>query len=298
MSLRDPARLTGMTTTHVLQTPEADLTYDVHGPLPTADGRPPLVAIGHPMDASGFRALAAQLPDRTLVSYDPRGLGRSVRKDGRDDYSPELNAADVHAVIQAIGGGPVEVFGSSGGAITGLALVTAHPEVVSTLVAHEPPIIAALPDAAAAERARAAVTEVYDAKGGGAGMAAFVAMTSWTGEFTDEYAAQPAPDPAAFGMPAEDDGSRDDPLLSRRSWAVSSYRPDVEALTAVPTRIVIAVGEETGDTFTGRTAAGTAALLGQEPVVFPSHHGGFLDGEFGYPGKPVEFAQRLREVLG
>jgi hypothetical protein len=26
----------------------------------------------------------------------------------------------------------------------------------------------------------------------------------------------------AFGMPTEDDGSRDDPLLSERSWAVSS----------------------------------------------------------------------------
>jgi hypothetical protein len=41
-------------------------------------------------------------------------------------------------------------------------------------------------------------------------------LASWQGEFTDEYFAQPAPDPVAFGMPTEDDGSRDDPLLSTR----------------------------------------------------------------------------------
>jgi hypothetical protein len=85
-------------------------------------------------------------------------------------------------------------------------------------------------------------------------------------------------------MPSEDDGSRDDPLLSDRSWAVSSYRPDVDALAAAPTRVVIAVGEESLGTFTGRTAVATAELLGQEATVFPSHHGGFLGGEFGYAG--------------
>jgi hypothetical protein len=138
---------------------------------------------------------------------------------------------------------------------------------------------------------------VYEAKGSGAGMAAFIAMSSWRGEFTDEYFAQPAPDPAQFGMPAEDDGSRDDPLLSDRSWAVSSYRPDVDALAAAPTRIVIAVGEESLDTFTGRTGGATAEPFGPEPTVFPSHHGGFMGGEFGYAGQPEAFARRLREVL-
>jgi hypothetical protein len=129
-------------------------------------------------------------------------------------------------------------------------------------------------------------------------MAAFIAMTSWRGEFTDEYFAQPAPDPADFGLPAEDEGSRDDPLLSDRSWAVSSYHPDVAALAAAPTRIVIAVGEESQDTFTGRTAVATAELLGRQATVFPSHHGGFLGGEFGYAGQREALARRLREVLG
>jgi hypothetical protein len=138
---------------------------------------------------------------------------------------------------------------------------------------------------------------VYEKKGGGAGMAAFIAMTSWQGEFTDDYFARPAPDPAAFGMPAEDDGSRDDPLLSDRSWAVSDHRPDVAALTAAPTRIVIAVGEESAGVLTGRAAVATARLLGQEATVFPSHHGGFLGGEFGQSGQPEAFARKLREVL-
>jgi pimeloyl-ACP methyl ester carboxylesterase len=284
-------------TTHTLALPDADIVYDVHGSLPTADGRPPLLLIGQPMAAEGFTTLTSYLGDRTVVTYDPRGLGRSTRKDGREDHTPETQAADLHALVEELGAGPVEVFGSSGGAVTGLALVTAHPQDVVTLVAHEPPVIPVLPDAEAAERARAGVRDAYEAKGAGAGMAAFIANTSWLGEYTDDYFAQPAPDPAAFGMPAEDDGTRDDPLLSDRSWAVSSYRPDAAALTAAPSRVVVAVGEETGDAFTGRTARATAALLGQEAVVFPSHHGGFMGGEHGYAGQPEAFARRLREVL-
>jgi pimeloyl-ACP methyl ester carboxylesterase len=286
-----------MTTTHTLQTAEADIVYDVHGPLPTAEGRPPLFMIAQPMDASGFAALASHFPDRTVVTYDPRGLGRSIRKDGGVDNLPTVQAQDVHAVIEALGAGPVEMFASSGGAVTAFALVAAYPDDVTTLVAHEPPLIQVLPDAAAAERARTGFRDAYEAKGWGAGMATFIAMTSWRGEFTDEYFAQPAADPTQFGMPTEDDGSRDDPLLSDRSSAITSYRPDVDALAAAPTRVVMAVGEESMGTFTGRATVATAELLGQQATVFPRHHGGFLGGEFGYAGQPEAFARKLREVL-
>jgi pimeloyl-ACP methyl ester carboxylesterase len=286
-----------MTTMQLLDTAGADIAYDIHGPLPTTDGRPPLLMIGQPMEASGFGSLASHFSDRTVVTYDPRGLGRSTRKDGRVDHTPTVQADDVHAVIEALGVGAVELFASSGGAVTALALVAAHPDDVTTLVAHEPPLIPVLPDAEAAERARAGVRDAYEANGSNAGMAAFIGMTSWRGEFTDEYFAQPTADPAAFGMPTEDDGSRDDPLLSDRSWAVSSYRPDVDALAAAPTRVVIAVGEESLSTFTGRSAVATAELLGQQATVFPSHHGGFLGGEFGYAGQPEAFARKLRAVL-
>ncbi|MGW0357668.1 alpha/beta fold hydrolase [Nocardia nova] len=282
--------------TQILSTPEADLTYDVRGPLPTADGRAPLLMVGQPMTADGFATLATYFPDRTVITYDPRGLGRSVRKDGRVDHSPVVQAEDLHALIEQVGG-PVEIFASSGGAVTALALVAAHPGDVTTLVAHEPPILPVLADAEAARRAQIAVRDVYEAKGFGAAMAAFIAMASWQGEFTDEFFALPTPDPAQFGMPTEDDGSRDDPLVSDRSWAVSGYVPDAAALTAAPTHILIAVGEESAGVLTARTAAATAALLGQEPTVFPSHHSGFVGGDASYAGQPEAFAKRLREVL-
>src|SRR3954454_11571630 len=286
-----------MTTTHTLETAEAAIAYDVHGPLPTADGRPPLFMIAQPMTASGFATLVSLFPDRTVVTYDPRGLGRSTRSDNRVDNSPTVQASDVHAIIEALGAGPVDMFASSGGAVTALALVAAYPDDVITLVAHEPPLIPVLPDAAAAERARAGFRDAYLSNGWGAGMAAFIVMTSWQGEFTDEYFSQPAPDPAMFGVPAEDDGSRDDPLLSDRSWAISDYHPDAGALGAAPTRVVIAVGEESLGTFTGRASVATAELLGQQATLFPSHHGGFLGGESGYAGQPENFARKLHELL-
>src|SRR4029077_16923892 len=114
--------------THTLDTAEAAIVYDVEGPLPTADGRPALFMIGQPMEASGFSTLASYFPDRTVITYDPRGLGRSLRKDGRTDHTPAVQAEDVHGVITALGAGPVEMFASSGGAVTALALVAAHPD--------------------------------------------------------------------------------------------------------------------------------------------------------------------------
>jgi pimeloyl-ACP methyl ester carboxylesterase len=286
-----------MTTTHVLETAEANLVYDVRGPLPPADGRPPLFLIGQPMTAGGFATLASFFPDRTVVTYDPRGLGRSVRTDGRVDNDPTVQAGDVHAIVEALGVGPVDMFASSGGAVTALALVAAYPQDVTTLVAHEPPLIPVLPDARAAERALAGVRDAYQAKGFGTGMAAFIAMTSWQGEFTDAFFAEPAPDPARYGLPSEDDSSRGDPLLSDRSSAITSYRPDLDALAAAPTRVLVAVGAESSGTFTGRAAVATADLLGQQVTVFPSHHGGFMGGESGYPGQPQAFARTLRDVL-
>jgi len=168
-----------MTETHTYRAPGASIVYDVRGPLPPPDGRPPLFMIGQPMDASGFATLAAYFTDRTDVTYDPRGLGRSTRTDGRSDHAPEQQAADVHGLIAELGVGPVELFASSGGAVTALALVAAHPDDVSTLVAHEPPVFTVLPDADRAFAAERAVQDAYRAGGFGHGMAAFIALTSW-----------------------------------------------------------------------------------------------------------------------
>jgi pimeloyl-ACP methyl ester carboxylesterase len=283
--------------THTLETPDVDLVYEVRSPSTTDTAHPTLLMAGHPMDARGFDTLASHFPDRTVVSYDPRGLGRSTRKDGRTERTPEMHAADLHALVTALGTGPVDVFASSGGAVNALALVAAHPGDVGTLVAHEPPLLLVLPDADQALAAERKVQAAYHARGFGAGMASFIALTAWQGEFTDEYAAQPDPDPAQFGLPNEDDGKRDDPLLSGTANAITSYRPDIQALAAAPTRVVVGVGVESRDLLTARASAVLADMLGQPPTEFPSHHGGFLGGEFGYSGQPEAFAARLHEVL-
>lgn len=282
-------------TTHTLEVPGASLVYDVRGPLPPADGRPPLLLIGQPMDASGFATLASFLPDRTVVTYDPRGLGRSTRTDGSAQNSPQQQAEDLHRLIGELG--PVDLFGSSGGAVTALALVSAHPDDVRTLVAHEPPILGVLPDAEQAFAAERAVQAAYQQRGWGAGMAAFIALTSWPGEFTDAFSSA-LPDPAAFGLPTDDDGSRADPLLSGVSNAVTAYAPEVGPLTSASTRVIIAAGIESQGLLTWRSSAALADALGQELTVFPSHHGGFSGPEFGHAGEPEAFAARLREVLG
>ncbi len=283
-------------TTRTLAVADAEIVHHVHGPLPPADGAPALLMIGQPMTSEGFSELAARFPDRTVITYDPRGLGASRRADGRTDNSPQTQAEDLHALIGEVGG-PVEVFASSGGAVTGLALVAAHPEDVSVLVAHEPPLLRILPDAEAAVRAEAAVTEAYRRRGWGAGMAAFIAMVTWPGEFSDAFASRPLPEPARFGLPEADDGSREDPLLSGTSAAITGYLPDVEALGRASTRVVIAVGEESAGVLTGRTARVAAELLGTEPVIFPGGHGGFHTLDPMHPGRPGPFAERLREVL-
>ncbi|HEY0188399.1 MAG TPA: alpha/beta hydrolase [Cellulomonas sp.] len=282
--------------TRTLDVPGAAIVYDVRGPLPPADGAPPLLLVGQPMDAGGFATLASFFPDRTVVTYDPRGLGRSTRTDGEVEHRPEQQAEDLHRLVAVLDAGPVDLFGSSGGAVTSLALVAAHPEDVRTLVAHEPPVLAVLPDADLAAAAEQQVRDAYHRAGWGAGMAAFIALTSWPGPFTAEFGTD-LPDPGAFGLPADDDGSREDPLLSGRSAPVTGYRPDLTALRAAGARVLVAAGAESEGLLTWRTSAALADALDQELVVFPSHHGGFLGDEYGQAGEPAAFAARLREVL-
>jgi pimeloyl-ACP methyl ester carboxylesterase len=281
---------------HILEQPDAGIAYDVREPARPSE-HPTLLMIGQPMTAPGFDPLAAEITERAVVTYDPRGLGRSTRTDGSSANDPKLQAEDLHALIAELGRGPVDVFASSGGAVAGLALVTAHPEDVRVLVAHEPPIFSVLADAQQAFAAERAVSEAYRQRGFGAGMAAFIAMSSWQGGFNDEFAARPPADPSNFGLPADDDGSRNDPLLSGASGAVTGYQPDIAALKAAPTRVVVAAGADSGDVVTARSARALADQLGTELVIFRGGHGGFLADEWGQPGDPALFAAQLREAL-
>ena len=128
-------------------------------------------------------------------------------------------------------------------------------------------------------------------------MAQFIVAVSHKGPMTAEFAAQPAPDPAMFGMPAEDDGNRTDPLLFQNIVTCTHYEPDFAALRAASTRIVMGAGVESEGEMAHRGAEAVAERLGTEVVSFPSGHGGFLGNEYGQPGDPAGFAAKLREVL-
>jgi pimeloyl-ACP methyl ester carboxylesterase len=282
-------------TTRTLQSPGATITYDVR---PGGDGsQPPLMLIGTPMGAAGFVSLASHFPERTIVTYDPRGSERSVKDDPGAESIPEQHAEDLHRVIEEVGG-PVDLFANSGGAVNALALVAAHPEDLRTLVAHEPPLATVLPDEKNAKAAVRAITDTYQKRGFGAGMAHFIAISGHRGEFPDDIAQQPPPDPAQFGMPTEDDGSRTDVMLHQTIVGTTHYEPDFDALKGASTQIIMAAGAESEGEMANRGAYGVAKQLGTEVVVFPSHHGGFLGGEYGWAGDPDAFAAKLREVLG
>ena len=281
--------------TSTLQAPGAVLTYDVR--RNPDSGEPALFLIGSPMGASGFGTLANHFPDRTVVTYDPRGVERSTKDDPASQSTPEQHAEDLHRIIQALGGGPVDLFASSGGAVNALALVAAHPDDVRTLVAHEPPLASIVPDSEFALAACRAIADTYQQRGMGPAMAMFIGIVSHRGRIDAAYVAQPAPDPAMFGLPSEDDGTRTDVLLGQNLVTCTGYEPDFDALRAAATRIVVAVGEESEGQLARRGGEAAAARLGIEPTHFPSDHGGFLGGEYGQSGKPDEFAASLREVL-
>jgi uncharacterized protein YndB with AHSA1/START domain/pimeloyl-ACP methyl ester carboxylesterase len=285
----------GGVSSQTLDVPGATLTYDVR--RSGASTEPILVLIASPMGAAGFGTLSQHFSDRTVVAYDPRGVERSVKTDPASPVPPDVHADDVHRLIQAVGGGPVDLFASSGGAVNALALVAKHPEDVRMLVAHEPPLASVLSDREHALAAARAVHETYQRSGWGAGMAHFIAVSSHQGPFTPEIASQPGPDPAMFGLPTTDDGSRTDPMLSETVIASTHYEPDFDALGSASTRIVMAAGEESEGQLASRGAFAVAERLGTKPVSFPSGHGGFLGGEYGQTGQPDAFAAKLREVL-
>jgi pimeloyl-ACP methyl ester carboxylesterase len=259
-------------------------------------GAPPLMLIGSPMDARGFVSLAARFPDRTVVTYDPRGVERSPKADPSSESTPDQHADDLHRVIAAVGG-PVDLFASSGGAVNALALVARHPDDVRTLVAHEPPASQLLPDREAALAACTDIRDTYMRAGNGRAMAKFIALVQLTGPVPEDFATRIDPDPAQFGMTSEDDGRRDDALLGQNLITCNFYEHDIAALQAAATRIVIGVGAESAGTLAHRGGQAVAERLGVEPTVFPSHHAGFAGGEFGIQGDPDRFAATLRMAL-
>jgi pimeloyl-ACP methyl ester carboxylesterase len=282
-------------TTHTVDVRGATLTYDVRVPE-TPSGNRPLFIFGSPMGASGFEQLVGHFTDRTVITYDPRGMERSTREPG-SDLTVEVHAEDYHRVVEAVGLGSVDAFGSSGGGMCGLHWVVAHPEDVRTFVSHEPPVITLLEDSQMAMKVNNDIVETYQRDGFGPAMAKFIALVMYQGLLPDDYPDRPAPDPAQFGLPTADDGSRDDLLLSG-NLAMPPFEPDAEALRASSVRIVPAIGALGAGGLARRGGEAVARLLGVEPVIFPGDHGGFAANQWSPHNDPAAFAAKLREVLG
>jgi pimeloyl-ACP methyl ester carboxylesterase len=265
-------------TTGRLDVPGAHLYYEVRG-------SGPLVAlVAAPMDATSFAPLADLLAtDHTVLTTDPRGINRSRVDDPDRDVTPEDRADDVARLIAHLDAGPAVLLGSSGGAVTALALAQARPELVTTVVAHEPPLDQLLPDREELLRRTDGMIATYlsgDVRG------------AWR-EFLD-VANIRMPDEvfeAVFGGPREGQAAADERFgFERMLRGTVHWRPDVARLASVPVRVVVGIGEDSTGELCDRASRALTAALGTEPAMFPGGHIGFAED-------PAAFAARLRAVL-
>jgi pimeloyl-ACP methyl ester carboxylesterase len=268
----------------MLEAPGATIRYEVHGSGPVL-----LCIPGGPADARAFEKLAGELvTDYTVVTYDPRGLSRSPLTGPFDDgRAIEINADDTHLLISAVTGGKAYVFASSGGAVISLELAKRHPEQIATLVPHEIPCAAVMPDPARARKEFIDITDTYKAAGLGAAFPKFMAQTRIHGG--------PPPNPQGEPTPEQRDAvammqKNMDFWFGHTMRAIGLYEPDFAALKNCECRVVSGVGEESRGEYAHDGGLGLARLLGSEPVEFPGAHGGF---ESHAPG----FAKKLREVF-
>jgi pimeloyl-ACP methyl ester carboxylesterase len=273
-------------TEHTLDIPDGRLSYQVRGSGPL------LFIVGAPMSSAHFAGLAEALAqDRTVVTPDPRGIAGSTLNDPEQNSTPELRADDVVALMDALGAGDADVFGSSGGAVTGLALAARHPGRVRTLVAHEPPLLELLPEAAERRAEVEALVETFHREGMGAAWQRFMAMAGFDvgDEGGDQGADQGAP-AAPQQQPSAQDLADSARFFAHELLGTTRYTPDIPALTGGPARVVVGIGAASGSLITHRTSTALAGLLGVAPVEFPGDHGGFL-------AQPKEFAEVLRGLL-
>jgi pimeloyl-ACP methyl ester carboxylesterase len=284
--------------TAMLEVPGGSLYYEVRGSGPVL-----LMIPGGPMDASGFQPVADLLADSyTVVTYDCRGNSRSPMTGPRESLTVDLAAEDARRLLDAVGTGSADVFGASGGATYGLALVARYPGLVRTLVAHEPPVSDLLPDA---ERWRAInnrVGEICAQDGVGPALSFFVESIFAEpdgGPGRAEPAADMAEPTAGKAEPtaaeAESEARVGRNLELFASWLIphiGNYAPDMAGLRATSTRIVVGVGEQSLPTHMPyQTSHALAGQLGVELAEFPGDH--FVEAS-----GPAEFAARLRGILG
>jgi pimeloyl-ACP methyl ester carboxylesterase len=209
--------------TRTLAVPGARLYSEVRG------SGPALAVVGSPMAAGDFAGFAHALADRhTVITYDPRGISGSPVDDPAQDSTPELRADDVAAVLDAVGADTADVFGSSGGAVTGLALATRHPDRIRTLVAHEPPLLELLPDAAEQRAKTDDIVDTFRRQGVGAAWMKFMTNAGF------DVGGGGAPGPA--GEPSAPQLSNSRRFFEHELRPTARYLPDIAALRGSPCR--------------------------------------------------------------
>jgi pimeloyl-ACP methyl ester carboxylesterase len=265
-----------------LRVPGATLFFETRGSGPIL-----LLICGGNTDADIFTHLADQLArDYTVVTYDPRGNSRSPLDGPPYDQRIEEHSDDARRLLEAVAAGPALIFGSSSGAIVGLDLVSRHPELVTRLVAHEPPLVEVLPDAAEWRAFFDAVYATYRREGGGPAMQKFAAGVGLANGGPPPGVALP-PEVAAM---IERMMANLDLFLAHEVRQFTRYVPDLPALDASRERIVLADGQDSREHLPYRPAAWLAERFGTRVVDFPGDHAG-------YATRPIEFAAKLREVL-
>ncbi len=261
----------------VLRTTGAHVYYEVRGVGPG------VLLVGCPMDATAFASLADLLAvDHTVITTDPRGINRSSVDDPDQDVTPEMLADDLSQLLNHLSHGPVAVFGSSGGAVSALALAQAHPDQVHTVVAHEPPLEELLDDRAELRAVTEDVVATYLSGDVGGAWGKFLTSANITLSEEDmaQWAREPTPQAAA-----------DERFFFAHTLRPSTYwLPDLAALRAGATRIIVGIGEASTGQTCERTSNTLATSLGISPMSFPGDHVGFTV-------HPDLFADRLSTVL-
>jgi pimeloyl-ACP methyl ester carboxylesterase len=270
---------TSSVTSGKLDVPGAQLYYEVRGAGPL------VVLVGAPMDARPFAPLADLLSDSyTVLTTDPRGVNRSSVADPDQDSTPEMRADDLSRLIARQGAAPATaILGSSGGAVTALAFAQAHPDQAHVVVAHEPPLLELLPDRAERHAGNEIVIEKWLAGDHKGSFAVFMENAGFhlpPGAIDAMFAGEPDPQAVA------DNTYQNTHMLRPTAY----FRPDVEALRAGGTRIVIGIGQNSAGQVCDRASRELARQLGIEPVIFNGGHTGFTEDA-------AAFATRLREVI-
>lgn len=266
-------------TSATLEVPGASLYYEVRG-------QGPLIAlVAAPMDARSFAALADLLAvDHAVLTTDPRGILRSTVRDRDQDSPPELRADDLARLLTHLDAGPAALFGSSGGAVTALALAQSRPELVHTVVAHEPPLLELLDDR---EQQREQTEDIIATYLSGDAVGA-------SRKFLEQANIQMPEQVFAMvfgGERNEQEAADEHYQYAHMLRPTVRFVPDLDVLRSCPTRVVVGLGEDSADQLCDRTSRALAAALGIEPTMFPGGHIAFADD-------PAGFEPRLREVLG